>query len=185
MKDSPVIIGEITGVFGVKGWVKVFSHTEPRLNIVKYNPWLIKQGKDWQSVKLLSGRKQGKTIVAQIEGITDCDQAQALKGVKIAIEPSQLKPLNKDEFYWRDLEGLTVINLAGETLGKVSHLIETGANDVMVVKSQSAKLPKAADDAASGKKNKEMMIPYLPDNVIKNVDLNESIIEVDWDDEYL
>ena len=175
MSESPVIIGEITGVFGVKGWVKVFSHTEPRLNIVKYNPWLLKQGKEWKSVKLTNGRSQGKTIVAQLEDVNDREKAHSLIGTKIAIEPSQLKKLDENEFYWRDLEGLEVINLQGENIGKVSHLIETGANDVLVVK-----LPKVA-----GQKSKEMMIPYIPEQVIKKVDLDAKRVEVDWDDEYL
>ena len=175
MKDSPVIIGEITGVFGVKGWVKVFSHTEPRLNIVKYNPWLIKQGSEWNSVKLINGRKQGKTIVAQLEHVNDRNDAHALIGTKIAIEPSQLKKLDENEFYWRDLEGLTVVNVQGEELGVVSHLVETGANDVIVVK--CPKVP--------GEKVKEIMIPYIPEQVIVKVDLDANQIEVDWDDEYL
>lgn len=175
MSESPVIIGEITGVSGVKGWVKVFSHTEPRLNIVKYDPWLLKLGKEWKSVKLVNGRSQGKTIVAQLEGINDREKAHSLIGTKIAIQSSQLKKLGEDEFYWRDLEGLEVINLQGEVIGKVSHLIETGANDVLVIKT-----PKVA-----GEKSKEMMIPYIPEQVIKRVDLDANQVEVDWDDEYL
>ncbi|TQV86572.1 ribosome maturation factor RimM [Aliikangiella coralliicola] len=177
MFESPVIIGEITGVYGVKGWVKVFSHTEPRLNIVKYNPWLIKQGKDWKSVKLLSGRSQGKTIVAQIEGVNDRDQAHAMIGTEIGIERSQLKTLGKDDFYWRDLEGLKVVDVDGKALGQVSHLIETGANDVMVVK-----LP---PEQAQDKKIKETMIPYIFGDVVKRVDLQGRLIEVDWDDDYI
>lgn len=177
MNESPVIIGEITGVYGVKGWVKVFSHTEPRLNIVKYNPWLLSQGKEWKSVQLVNGRAQGKTIVAQIEGVNDREQAHAMIGTKIAIDPSQLKTLGAKDFYWRDLEGLNVIDTHGEMLGRVSHMIETGANDVMVVK-----LPK---DKAQGQKIKEMMIPYLMDSVVKAVDLDANQITVDWDDDYL
>jgi 16S rRNA processing protein RimM len=177
MDNSPVIVGEITGVFGVKGWVKVFSHTEPRANIVKYNPWLVKRGTDWHSVKLIEGRTQGKTIVAQLEGVNDREQALAMIGVKVAIDSSQLKKLGANEFYWRDLEGLEVVNLKGETLGRVSHLIETGANDVMVVNLPAAK--------AQGQKIKEMMIPYLVDSVVKSVDLEANRITVDWDDDYL
>lgn len=173
--ESPVIVGEITGVFGVKGWVKVFSHTEPRLNIVKYNPWLLKQGKDWQSQVISQGKAQGKTIVAQLEGVDSREKAHALIGTKIAILPNQLASLPENEYYWRELEGLSVVNLLGAEIGIVSHLIETGANDVMVVK-----LPKQA-----GQKAKEMMIPYIPDQVIKRIDLDEKVIEVEWDDDYL
>ena len=182
MSDSPVIIGEITGVSGVKGWVKVFSHTEPRINIVKYDPWLIAKGKaskqlDWKPIKVLNGRSQGKTIVAQIEGVSDRDQALTLIGTQIAIERSQLKTLNANEYYWRDLEGLEVINTKGQHLGTVSHLIETGANDVLVVN--------LTPELAEGQKIKEMMIPYLLESVVKNVDLAANKLEVEWDDEYL
>lgn len=177
-----VIVGEITGVSGVKGWVKVFSHTEPRINIVKYNPWLIAKGKvssklEWKSVKLLNGRSQGKTIVAQIEGVTDRDQALAMIGTQIAIDSTQLKTLSANDFYWRDLEGLDVFDTKGQALGKVSHLIETGANDVLVVS--------LTPEKAKGQKIKEMMIPYLMDKVVKKVDLEANRLEVDWDDEYL
>ncbi len=177
MSDSPVIIGEITGLSGVKGWVKVFSHTEPRLNIIKYNPWLISQKEDWKPVKVLNGRSQGKTIVVQIEGVTDRDQAQALIGYKVAIQASQLKPLSANDYYWRDLEGLDVVDTKGQFLGKVSHLIETGANDVLVVTLPPEKI--------KDQKIKEMMIPYLMDKVVKRVDLETKQLEVDWDDEYI
>lgn len=177
MKDSPVVIGEITGVYGVKGWVKVFSHTEPRINVVKYNPWLLKQGKEWKPIKLVNGRSQGKTIVAQLDGVNDREQALAMIGTQIAIESSQLKKLGAKDFYWRDLEGLDVIDLNGEILGRISHLIETGANDVMVVKLPAEK--------AQGQKIKEMMIPYLMDSVVKKVDLEANQMTVDWDDDYL
>jgi len=175
MNDSPVIIGEITGVFGVKGWVKVFSHTEPRDNIVKYNPWLVQQGGTWKSLRVLEGKPQGKTIVAQIEGVNDRDAALVLTGAKIGIEASQLKKLDGDDFYWRDLEGLEVYDLQGKHLGRVSHLIETGANDVLVLKTP----------AQPGKKTGEMMIPYLYESVVKKVDLDAGRIDVDWDDDYL
>ncbi len=173
MNDSPVIVGKITGVYGVKGWVKVFSYTQPRLNILTYDPWLLKQGGSWQPLNLLQGREQGKTIVAQIEGIDDRNQAEALTGVQVAIKPSQLVDLEDDGFYWRDLEGLKVVNEEGKLLGQVSHLIETGANDVMIVK------------ILEGKNRRETMIPYIMQQVIKRVDLDNQVIEVDWDDEYL
>jgi 16S rRNA processing protein RimM len=176
---SEIIVGEITGVSGVKGWVKVFSHTEPRINIVKYNPWLISTSKDtnWKTVKVLNGRSQGKTIVAQIEGVTDREQAHSLIGTKIAINIEQLKKLNTNDYYWRDLEGLDVYNIKGQLLGQVSHLIETGANDVLVVK--------LTPELAKEQKNKEMMIPYLMGDVVKNVDLDANQLEVDWDNEYI
>lgn len=177
MSNETLVVGEISGVSGVKGWVKIFSFTEPRLNILKYNPWLIGDGDNWKNLELISGRAQGKTIVAQLKGVDDREQAFSLIGSKIAIMTSQLQTLESEDFYWRDLEGLAVYNLAGEYLGVVSHLIETGANDVLVVD-----LPK---EVAQGQKIKEMMIPYLMGDVIKKVDLTARRMDVDWDNEYL
>lgn len=176
MSNSPVIIGEITGVSGVKGWVKIFSYTEPRLNIVKYNPWLLRQREEWKAVRLISGRPQGKTIVAQIEGVNCPKQARRVIGSEIAIDPSQLKVLGKQDYYWRDLEGLRVLDLNDEMIGIVSHLIETGANDVLVVK--------ASEQWGKKNESKEILVPYVIDSVIKNIDLDAESITVDWDDEY-
>ena len=109
--NKPIIIGQISGVFGVHGWVKIFSHAEPRENILTYSPWLIKQKSGWTSIEIIKGRKQGKTIVAQLKGVDDRDKAQALIGSDIAIKQEQLKSLDDNDFYWRDLQGLSVVNL--------------------------------------------------------------------------
>jgi 16S rRNA processing protein RimM len=162
-----IVLGQINGLHGVKGWVKVFSHTEPRENILKYRTWFLKRGSVWQPCKVLSGRRQGKTVVVQLEGINDRDQAAALLGTDIAITRDQLPPPAANEYYWTDLEGLQVSNLAGEELGTVSHLFSTGANDVMVV--QGAK---------------EHLIPFVQGEYIQSIDLEQGRIEVDWDSEF-
>jgi len=185
MKDStpannPIVIGQVSGVFGVHGWVKVFSHTEPRENILNYDPWLVK-GKateagraEWRLISFIKGRKQGKTIVAQLKGVDNRDKAHALIGCDVAIRDEQLKKLEENEFYWRELKGLKVINCDSEELGLVKEMMATGANDVMVVK-LSAKRAKAS-------KKTELLIPYLIDSVIKKVDLDNGLIQVDWED---
>lgn len=174
--NKPIVIGQISGVFGVHGWVKVFSHTEPRDNILQYGPWLIKQKDGWQSVSLVKGRKQGKTIVAQLKSIDDRDKAHALIGSDIAINESQLKTLDEDDFYWRDLQGLKVINLNGTNLGTVAYMMATGANDVIVVKLEA--------ELAKISKEKDLLIPYLMDSVVKKVSLEDGVIEVDWDESF-
>ncbi len=173
--NKPIVIGQISGVFGVHGWVKVFSHTEPRINILQYAPWLIKQKDGWQSVALVKGRKQGKTIVAQLKGVDNPEMAHALIGCDIAIEEAQLKELGNEDFYWRDLLGLKVIDAAGNHLGSVSSMMATGANDVIVVKLEAEK--------AKQKEVKEILIPYI-DSVIKQVNLQDGLIEVDWDEDF-
>lgn len=172
-ESKPMIVGQVSGVFGVHGWVKIFSHTEPRDNILQYNPWLLKTKEGWQSVSFIKGRKQGKTIVAQLKGVDDRDKAHALIGSDIAINESQLKALDKNDFYWRDLEGLQVINADNKPLGTVAYMMATGANDVIVVK-LNAEMINATEE-------KEMLIPYLMDSVVKNIDLTKGFIQVDWD----
>ena len=163
-------MGEISGVFGVKGWVKVFSHTAPREKIVKYKTWLLSNNHSegqYQPIKVLNGRRQGKGVVAQLDGITDPDQAYKLIGTTIVIEKKQLPRLPKGEFYWSQLEGLSVATTTGVDLGKVSWLFETGTNNVLVVKG-----------------DRERYIPYIVDDVIISVDLYHAKMVVDWDPDF-
>lgn len=160
-------IGKIAGVFGVKGAVKVFSYTEPRENILKYPVWHLKKGTDNKEVRLLSGQRQGKSVVVRLGGVIERDQAAELNGWEILIERSQLPPVAEGEYYWADLEGLSVVTTQGVDLGIVDYLLETGANDVLVVKSE-----------------RERLIPFLRDQTIKLVDLSQGKIVVDWDPDF-
>ncbi|MEE9325894.1 MAG: ribosome maturation factor RimM [Cocleimonas sp.] len=171
--DDYIMLGEISGVLGVKGWVKVFSHTSPRVKITEYSHWFL-QGKDkaWKSIKLLDGRKQGKNIVVKLEGINDRNQAEALKGVTVAIDSEQLETLSKNEYYWKDLIGLLVETTTGKELGEIDWLFDTGSNDVIIVKGN-----------IDGE-NVEYLIPYLMGDYVKSIDLEASRMVVDWDPEF-
>jgi len=170
--DDLVALGKISGVFGVKGWVKVHSFTDPREGIVDYRSWQILQKGQWREVELEGGQRQAKTVVAKLKGIDDRDEAMLLMGAKIAIHSDQLDKLDENEYYWRDLEGLQVINTEGVNLGKVSHMMETGANDVMVVK---------ADEEAG---NQERLIPFTLNHTVQKVDLAAGVITVEWDADF-
>lgn len=161
--QAPVELGRITGVFGVRGWVKVYSDTRPREAILGYNPWLLGLNGGWREWQLLDGRVHGAGIVAQLAGCSDRDQAQALIGARIAVRREQLPRVRAGEFYWADLVGLQVVNLRDEALGVVDHLMETGANDVIVVRGE-----------------RERLIPFTK-AVITAVDLEHGVIRVDWD----
>ncbi|OUR72783.1 ribosome maturation factor RimM [Methylophaga sp. 41_12_T18] len=163
-------VGKISGAFGVKGWVKVFSFTDPRSNVLSYSPLFISRRGEWVEVKVTDGRTQGKGVVMALENITDRDQVLPLVGVELAIKHSQLKPTGKDEYYWSDLVGLTVINLQDEVLGQVDHLLETGAHDVLVVKEDG--------------NNEERLIPFVLGEFVELVDLNAKLIRVDWGVDY-
>jgi 16S rRNA processing protein RimM len=164
-----VTLGKLSGVFGVKGWLKVYSHTNPREGILNYSPWYLKQRNGWTAIKVKAGHKQGKTVVAQLAGIDDRNLAETMIGLEIAVKSAQLPRLANNEYYWSELEGLQVNTLDGTVFGVVDYVFATGSNDVLVVKK-----------SAGG----ECLIPFIGDQVIKAVDLAASTIQVDWDPEF-
>lgn len=162
--EEYITVGKIGSAYGVHGWFKVLSYTEFGESILDYQPWHISSDNGaWEPVVLEGGRPHGKGLVAKIRGVNSPEEARLLAGKTIAIFRSQLPKLNKNEYYWSDLKGLSVINKNGENLGKVIYLIETGSNDVLVVKGVT-----------------EQAIPYLP-GVILKVDLEKQEIHVDWE----
>ena len=183
--SEKVILGRITGVYGVKGWLKVFSYTDPMETIVDYNPWFIRsEGRSkqaWNQIKLESGKRHAKTVVVKFAGCNDRDLAMTYIGMEIAIEKSQLESLkNKDEYYWHDLFGLRVINQQNIELGVVKDIMETGVNDVLVVVSELD----GTEAGTADSEKRERLIPWTMHNAIVSVDLEKGVIEVDWDAEF-
>lgn len=171
MSDTfePLVIGKINGASGIRGWVKVFSHTDPRKNVLDYNPWFLKLKGQWQQVEVTNGREQGKTIVAHIKGCDDRNLAESYVGVEIAIDQSQLPKLEEGEYYWKQLVGLQVVNLKGESFGKVKRMMATGANDVLVIQTSE---------------KEELLVPYVADYSVVKVDLGAGVITLDWELDY-
>lgn len=161
-----ILMGRVAGLFGVKGWVKVHSYTRPREAILDYDAWQLKIAGDWREFEVAEGRMQGAGVIARLKGIEDRDAAARLVGVDIAIDRPQLPALKRGEVYWADLEGMKVINLDGVEFGTVSYLFETGANDVMVVQGE-----------------RERLLPYIA-SVIREVDLANRTVRVDWDKDF-
>lgn len=161
-----IALGKIVGVFGIKGWVKVFSETRPREQIFTYSPWILELNGSVIEVELVEGKVQGKGLIASLKGFTDCDQAKQLTGAVITVPEQALPATRKDEYYWSQLVGLNVVNLQGINLGRVKSLFETGANDVMIVKG-----------------DEEHLIPFTRYAVI-DVDLDSGMITVDWDEDF-
>ena len=180
-----VILGRITGVYGVKGWLKVFSYTDPMESIVDYSPWYIRpenrKKSPWTKVKLKAGKRHAKTVVVKLEHCNDRDDAQAYIGSEIAIDLSQLEELSdSNEFYWHELIGLRVINQQNIELGTVRQILETGANDVLVVAPEKG----AAEKEGTETEYKEHLIPWTMDIAIIAIDLEHGMIEVDWDQDF-
>ena len=177
--DDWLVVGRITSVIGLQGWVKVYSYTSPKENLFHYPSWhLLDEGGGRRLIQCSEWRRQGKALVAKINGCLDRDTAQQICGFDIVVKVEELPNLSEGDYYWHQLEGLDVICDYNEKhdllLGKVSHLLETGANDVLVVKATEQSIDK-----------KERLIPYLPEQgVIKLVDLKNRVIRVSWDPEF-
>jgi len=171
-----ILLGRISGAHGIKGWVKVFSHTEPPAQILKYSPWQLQKNGRQGSVDLVEvkdGRQQGKRIIAELDTVKTRNDAEALLGVEIWIDREQLVDPEEGEYYWFQLEGLKVVTLAGENLGVLDHMLETGANDVLVVKPDADSI----DDL-------ERLIPFVEPEIVCEIDLEQRRIVVNWDASY-
>lgn len=170
--DGLVTVGRIVGLFGLRGWVKVYSYCRPPEAILHYKPWHVQVDEGWCEHTLLEGKVHGRSIVASLEHCVDRDQARALVGANVAVDLAQLPALPSGEYYWAQLQGLQVISLSGDHLGVVSYLFETGANDVMVVESEMPGTDRA-------KRRHRRLIPYIRE-VVKAVNLDTRVIVVDW-----
>ena len=159
-----MLLGRIAGLFGVKGWVKVFSYTQPREAILEYDRWCIKQGDTWQATRVAEGKRHGKSVIARLDGIEDRDAATDLIDCDIAIERDDMPATDDGRYYWSDLEGLKVVHRDGTELGHVAYLLETGANDVLVTGGE-----------------RERLIPFVAEKVILDVDIAAGVITVDWE----
>ena len=184
--SEKLVVGRIAGVYGVKGWVKIFSYTDPMESIVDYKPWFIraenKKNAPWTQITLEAGKRHAKTVIAKLEHCDDRDLALTYVGNEIAIELKQLEALKrKNEYYWHDLIGLRVINQQGIELGTVKNLMETGANDVLVV---SEIKDESASENGETVKAEERLIPWTMNHAIIGVDLERKVIEVDWDADF-
>lgn len=165
--ESRVIVGQLVGVYGVRGWLRLKSFTDPIENIVDYAPWQVYFGGQWRDVDVREAKAHGKGLVIWLDGVNDRDAAAAWVGCEVAVSRDALPRLGGDEYYWSDLVGLEVVTLDGAALGPVDSLLETGANDVLVVRG-----------------DRERLIPFLLERVVRNVDLDARRIEVDWDPDF-
>ncbi len=162
-RPALVTLGKITGIWGVHGWVRIYSYTRSKQDILTFSPWHLTRGGDHEQVRVLQGRLQGSRMVARLDGYTDREQSRSLVDMAIAVPRDVLPELTHEEYYWIQLQGLRVVTLNDEVLGTVDYLMETGANDVIVVQG-----------------DRERLIPYIP-QVIRQVDLGAGLIRVDWD----
>ena len=165
--DAPLVMGQVIGPYGVKGWVRVRSYTELAGELLDYSPWYLRESGTWRTTEVLEAKPHGKGLVVHFPGCQDRDQAERLTGIDIGLYRSQLPATGKEEYYWCDLLGLRVVTLDGISLGIVDHLIETGSNDVLVLRGE-----------------RERLVPFIMGQVIAGVDLDAGEIRVDWDPDF-
>lgn len=208
-----LLVGRITGAYGIKGWVKVHAFTDPVENLFSFSQWIARSpaesrnsadsasqgvkdssngdrrsGRDSENKTLIFSefRRQGRGLIAKLEGVDDRTGAERLRGLEIWVPEVELPPLESGDYYWHQLENLRVYSrypehgsAGGEApdpradeeylLGEVDHLLETGANDVLVLRPCEGSL----DD-------RERLVPYLPGSVVQRVSLDERRIDVLW-----
>jgi 16S rRNA processing protein RimM len=170
-----VVVGRIQGPYGIKGWVHVASFTDPRENIQAYSPWLIGDesvANSWRPLEVEQIRPHKQGYVAKLVGVNDRNAADGMKGLLIAVPETSLPRPEPGEFYWRELVGASVVNSDGACLGRVRGLIETGANDVLVIERADAM---EDGQAVSG----ELLIPFHARFVL-DVDRDAGVILVEW-----
>lgn len=165
---EPVILGRISGLYGVRGWVRLVSYTEPVEALLGYREWFLRLHGGWTTKTVAEGRKHGKSLVARLENIEDRDGAAELLGADIGVAREDMPALDAGEYYWADLEGLLVRHRDGRILGRVMRMLATGANDVMIVR-------------AEGEQDREILIPFVPDRYVLGVDVAGGVIDVDWE----
>lgn len=163
--DTHLVCGKIAGVYGVRGWVKVRSYTHPDDALLTYTPWFVKADCGFSEIVINSARVHGKGLVAQLNSIDDRDVARSLVGKEVWVRRDSLPSTPADEYYWHDLESCQVLDIEQRLIGQVSYLLDAGAHDVMVIKGKGG----------------ETLIPFDVVSVVKEVDLQNHRIVVDWD----
>ena len=165
--DGMVVVGRVAGAHGIGGLLRIVSFTRPAENLLSYSPWSLLRDGAWREAAVCpeAPRKHDNGFLCRLDGVADREAAAALRGVLIGVPESALPESGPDEYYWRDLIGLEVLTVAGDPLGRIENLMATGANDALVV----------------GGGVSEKLIPFIA-SVIKDVDLDRSVIVVDWED---
>lgn len=171
LSSDKVCLGRIGAPYGIKGWVKMISFTQPRDNLLSYTVFDAGNGK---LLEMDAAKQHGKGLIGHFVGYDTPEAVRELTGTQLLVAADTLPGLDQGDYYWHQLTGLKVVNGAGVVLGRVDSLIETGANDVLVVE--------ATDDSID---DRQRLLPWLPEQVVLNVDLDAALMLVDWEPDWL
>jgi 16S rRNA processing protein RimM len=168
INNELVMMGRVIAPYGVLGWLKIHPDTQEFEGLLEYETWWIGKDNDWRELAVMNAKVHNDLLVVKLQGIDDRDAAVACKGKQIAVPRALLPKLENDEYYWSDLIGLSVKNLQNADFGKIIDVFATGANDVIVAKSEAGV---------------ERLMPYIKD-VILAVDMAAKTMLVDWDSDF-
>lgn len=175
MPDELLVVAKIGAPYGIKGWVKLHSFLQQPLDLEQYTGLVAYAGNVSKVIEFAEIKSHGKGLIAQIVGVDNRTQAETFKNLELKLSTATLPDLDDGDYYWHQLQGLAVYSDSEEgieptlLLGRIASVMETGANDVLVLEP----CENSVDD-------KERLIPYLPERVIKKVDLANKRMLVDW-----
>ena len=175
--DRPAVVpvGTVGRAHGVRGWVRVRSDMEPADELLRYDRWLLERGGGWRPVTVHAAHRHGAVLIAHLQGVDDRDGAAELAGARVGLPREALPALDDGQYYWVDLIGLEVLDETGEPLGTVRDMIETGANDVMVIRPHG---PLDSERTRTG----DRIVPFIVGDVVREVELEAGRIRVSWRD---
>ena len=175
--DRPAVVpvGTVGRAHGVRGWVRVRSDMEPADELLRYDTWLLDRGGGWRPVTVRTARPHGRVLIVHLQGVDDRDAASELAGARLGLPRDALPALDEGRYYWVDLIGLEVVDEAGDPFGTVRDMIETGANDVMVVRPHGPATPERT-------RTGDRIVPFIVGDVVREVDLEAGRIRVAWSD---
>jgi 16S rRNA processing protein RimM len=158
-----VVLGRLVGSFGVAGWVKVSSYTDPVDNVLDYPVWRVGGPGAWQPYRVEEGKVTAKGVLARLDGVDSREQAQEMNGALLGVLRSELPAASPGEYYWSDLEGLEAVTPAGEVLGRVNHFRTTPAHPLIVI--------------TGGER--QHLVPFVRERIL-SVDLAAGRVVLDW-----
>jgi 16S rRNA processing protein RimM len=134
--------------------------------LIAFKTWWLGRRDEWRPYPVLGARARPRMVIATLEGCANRDEADLLRGCAVAVPRDALPRTADNEFYWADLIGLRVVNGEAQEFGLVVRMLQTGANDVLVVKN-----------------GRERLIPFIAE-VIRGVDVDAGVITVEWPADY-
>ena len=158
-----VVLGQVGGAFGVQGWVRIQSYTDPPANILKYERWQLGRAGQWREVEVEDGKETAKGVLAKLVGVETPEDARLATGSEIAVTREELPKPAPGEYYWSDLEGLAAFGQNDQPLGRIEEFRATPAGTVVVIRGE-----------------RQHWVPFVKERIV-SVDLDAGRVVLDWD----